>query len=294
MAAAKPGFISGHGAYAEQFPASIGQTVSAASLSVVIASDYILPVSFSNDENYGVVGNSTLRTASQIGNATGAADFNSGAAGAQTLRTVLSTRHENVATPLAAQLSNGGAAIAYDFGASGATVVRVAALLGNAAGVVDYNTGAAGAQTQRAVLATRHEAVATPLAVTMSSGAAAVDYAAGAVSANTPRIVQAGRPLTTTTVLTNDYTGVNVTTAAYVQLVASTANAINLLHIFDSSGSFIIIATGAAASEVDRLYIPPGGSGVPFQLNIPAGTRISLKALDVSATTGRFLLTALA
>lgn len=40
------------------------------------------------DTNYGTVGASTIRTASQIGNATGAADFNAGATGAQTLRTV--------------------------------------------------------------------------------------------------------------------------------------------------------------------------------------------------------------
>jgi hypothetical protein len=38
------------------------------------------------DTNYGTVGASTIRTASQIGNATGAADFNAGATGAQTLR----------------------------------------------------------------------------------------------------------------------------------------------------------------------------------------------------------------
>lgn len=40
------------------------------------------------DHNYGTVGATTLRVASQIGNATGAADFNAGATGAQTLRTV--------------------------------------------------------------------------------------------------------------------------------------------------------------------------------------------------------------
>lgn len=38
------------------------------------------------DKNYGTVGATTLRVASQIGNATGAADFNAGATGAQTLR----------------------------------------------------------------------------------------------------------------------------------------------------------------------------------------------------------------
>ncbi len=38
------------------------------------------------DTNYGVVGAETLRTAAQIGNATGPADFDAGATGAQTLR----------------------------------------------------------------------------------------------------------------------------------------------------------------------------------------------------------------
>jgi len=43
-------------------------------------------VTFPYDTNYGTVGATTLRTASEIGNATGAANFNAGATGAQTLR----------------------------------------------------------------------------------------------------------------------------------------------------------------------------------------------------------------
>lgn len=43
------------------------------------------------DTNYGTVGASTIRTASQIGNATGAAAFNAGTTTAQTLRVVLPT-----------------------------------------------------------------------------------------------------------------------------------------------------------------------------------------------------------
>jgi len=43
----------------------------------------------SEDKNYGAVGATTLRTAAQIGNATGAADFGNGATGAQTLRVTL-------------------------------------------------------------------------------------------------------------------------------------------------------------------------------------------------------------
>jgi hypothetical protein len=43
------------------------------------------------DTNYGAVGASTIRTAAQIGNATGAADFGSGATSAQTLRVVVAS-----------------------------------------------------------------------------------------------------------------------------------------------------------------------------------------------------------
>jgi hypothetical protein len=43
------------------------------------------------DHNYGTVGANTLRTASQIGNATGAADFAAGNSSAQTLRVVIAT-----------------------------------------------------------------------------------------------------------------------------------------------------------------------------------------------------------
>lgn len=48
-------------------------------------------VGLSEDHNYGTVGAATLRTAAQIGNATGAADFNAGTTSAQTLRVVLPT-----------------------------------------------------------------------------------------------------------------------------------------------------------------------------------------------------------
>lgn len=51
------------------------------------ASGRLITVSASSDDhNYGTVGATTLRTAAQIGNATGAASFNTGATGAQTLR----------------------------------------------------------------------------------------------------------------------------------------------------------------------------------------------------------------
>lgn len=86
-----------------------------------------------------------------------------------------------------------------------------------------------------------------------------------------------------------DYTSNNVTTAAYTQLVASLSGATKAIQIFDSSGRALVLATGAAASEVDQIYIEPGGTG-PVLIAIPAGTRISVKAVDANATQGQLLV----
>lgn len=88
----------------------------------------------------------------------------------------------------------------------------------------------------------------------------------------------------------NDYSTTSVTTAAYVQLIASTSAIANLLEIFDSSGQTLVLAIGAAAAEVDKFYINPGGNGqVP--LNIPAGSRVSIKAVTATASAGYINLT---
>jgi len=57
------------------------------------------------DTNYGTVGASTLRTASEIGNATGAANFGAGATGAQTLR-VAANLSDGAGTALSSTLVN--------------------------------------------------------------------------------------------------------------------------------------------------------------------------------------------
>lgn len=71
------------------------------------------------DTNYGTVGGSTIRTASQLGNATGAADFNYGTVGSQTLRT-------------ASEIGNATGAANFGAGATGAQTLRVEANQGAA------------------------------------------------------------------------------------------------------------------------------------------------------------------
>ena len=86
----------------------------------------------------------------------------------------------------------------------------------------------------------------------------------------------------------NIYSTTNITTATYVQLIASTTAATNYVDIFDSSGQAMVLSTGASGSEVILAYIPPGGDQI--RVKIPAATRIAYKALSANATTGYLLL----
>lgn len=87
----------------------------------------------------------------------------------------------------------------------------------------------------------------------------------------------------------NDYSSVNVTTGAYVQLISSTAGNINEIEIFDSSGQTLVLALGGSGSEVDQIYIFPGGNGrVP--LRIPIATRVSIKAVSATASAGEIVI----
>ena len=86
----------------------------------------------------------------------------------------------------------------------------------------------------------------------------------------------------------NVYSSTNITTSAYVQLIASTSNATNIVDIFDSSGQAMILGVGGSGSEVVQYYVPPGGD--TFTLAIPAGSRVAYKALTGNATSGYLLV----
>lgn len=83
----------------------------------------------------------------------------------------------------------------------------------------------------------------------------------------------------------NVYSSTNVTSGAWVQLIASTASITNAIDVFDSSGQTLELGTGAAASETRLILIYPGGNG-PQPVKIPASTRISIRAVSGTANTG--------
>jgi len=99
------------------------------------------------------------------------------------------------------------------------------------------------------------------------------------VSAVTNSYTQANVPIN------NSYASTNVTTSAYVQLVASTSNALNAIEIYDTSGQILYLATGGSGSEVNLMIIPQGGNGL-IPVSIPASTRISVKAITATANAG--------
>lgn len=222
-----------------------------------------LPVSLSSVVDFGASA-TALRTASLVGNATGAALFGAGAVGAQVLRTtpasdsphLLATRHEAAATPLSFRPSDGTNFAAFGAGAVGATVQRTTP-----------------ASDSPHLLATRHEAAGTPISVRLSDG-----------STFPANGLPPGGRSKAFAFFRQDYTSTSITTLAYTEVHAAAAGVINRMHIFDSSGQTLKMATGNAGSEVDAFLIPPGGIDIDFL--VPTATRLSVKAVSAAATAG--------
>lgn len=82
-----------------------------------------------------------------------------------------------------------------------------------------------------------------------------------------------------------DYTVSNVTTAAWTTLIASTGGSeATRLSIFDSSGETMEIGLGGPGSESRVLLVPPGG--IEEDVVVPAGSRISVRAVTATAVIG--------
>lgn len=86
-----------------------------------------------------------------------------------------------------------------------------------------------------------------------------------------------------------DYVTAPVNTSSYAQLIASIPAAVKEIEIFDSSGETLVLAIGEAGSEVNKVYVFPGGNGrIPLQ--IAATARLSVKAVSNNATSGELII----
>lgn len=117
----------------------------------------------------------------------------------------------------------------------------------------------------------------------IGNATAVADFDAGAVSAQTLRVSGASRTYSDS--VNKDYSGGSVTTAAWTQLIASTAAAINLVCITDTSGQVMELGTGGAGVESRVFLIAQGWSGC-IPLRIAASTRVAVKAVTATASTG--------
>ena len=110
----------------------------------------------------------------------------------------------------------------------------------------------------------------------------------GKVDVNTLDIVDF---IDTTPVLDASVTTINGSAGAFVTLVASTAAAVKKIQVLDTTGAFLGLYTGAAASEVLKVIVGPG-SDQTIECAIAAGVRVSVRRLDstTSITSGNLAI----
>jgi hypothetical protein len=144
-------------------------------------------------------------------------------------------------------------------------------------------------QIAQAVLDVADQAIKVKGDIAIPAGLATADNQASqtielqAIKSNTARLDYVGRVRLV-------YSSTNVTTGAWVQLLASVgATAIKEIEIFDSSGETLELGVGASGSESVRVYVIPGGNGkIPMQIAI--NTRLAIRAVSATANVGEIVV----
>lgn len=141
--------------------------------------------------------------------------------------------------------------------------------------VVDRNFGTVGASTIRtaAYLAVGTTAVSSSNPVpTADAGGSSVQLASSSVHP-----------------YYQDFSSSSLTTS-YTQVVASTGSTINSFSAVNNSATPIYIATGVAASEIVRYIVMPGETTGRQLLQIASGTRIAIRTVAGTESSGKFAL----
>lgn len=85
----------------------------------------------------------------------------------------------------------------------------------------------------------------------------------------------------TSALISTNVTNIPGNASLPLQLIASTTEITVEIQIIEDIGEYMALYTGAASSEVMLCALPLGGGEV--KVNIPSGTRISIKSLKASA-----------
>lgn len=83
---------------------------------------------------------------------------------------------------------------------------------------------------------------------------------------------------------------VNITTDAWTVIVASLPEACTAVKFINSSATPFYIAKGAEGAEVALPVIVGTGSSDVLPLNLPKGTRLTVKSIDANITSGFYSL----
>lgn len=80
-----------------------------------------------------------------------------------------------------------------------------------------------------------------------------------------------------------DYTATNIDDTTWTEILASVgATEIKEITLFDGGGFAMELGIGGVGAEARALLIPPGGFNGKFKLTIPAGSRLSLRAVGAA------------
>lgn len=90
------------------------------------------------------------------------------------------------------------------------------------------------------------------------------------------------------------FTSTNVSTSAYTQIISSTTKTLRAVTVLNTCANTPLqLALGAAGSETVQITIPANMSNaVTIPLTAPYASRISVIALDTTATTGELQVNA--
>ena len=88
-----------------------------------------------------------------------------------------------------------------------------------------------------------------------------------------------------------DTASTNITVATPVQLIAAVSQDIFQVQSIEDIGEYMVLCVGAPGSEVDVAALPLGGGTV--DVNIPSGSRISVRSLINTVSNGNLIINAI-
>lgn len=87
-----------------------------------------------------------------------------------------------------------------------------------------------------------------------------------------------------------DSASTNITSSAYVQLLATTSGHVAGIDIANGGAQDLVLALGAAGAEVDWMYIKASTTYQRFNVAISKDMRVSVKSLGSTLSSGTIVI----